>query len=880
LTDQVPAQSLPTGTVTFLFTDIEGSTRMVSALGERWIPVLERHDSLITQAVTGHDGVVVKNEGDAFFAVFTTASDAVAAGIDALKGLSEESWGEEVEVKVRMGVHTGSGTLGGADYVGIDVHRTARIADAAHGGQLVVSEPTALLIERALPHGIDLHDLGKHRLKDLSDPETIFQIVIPGLVRDFPPLRTLDAVPNNLPNLVTSFVGREKELVRAIELLATTRVLTLTGPGGTGKTRLALQIAAETSDEFEDGLYFVDLAWVREVAIVPSAILNALGSADSGPDQAGQELLVEQLRPMNVLVILDNFEQILDATPVVAAIIRGAPKVKVIVTSRAPLPLSGQQVLPVPPLFIGGEGDLDTALMSEGVRLLVDRAMAVRPDFKLTEANAASAVELVNRLDGLPLAIELVAPRIRLFPIETILERLDARMLSHGSIDLPERQKTIDGTIAWSHELLERERRVVFARLSAFSGGARLDEIESLLNAFEDSCDPIEGLSSLVDNSLLIGGEAMGSPWFRMLQVIHEFAATRLDELGETEMVRRRHLEVFVQVARSAEPELLRRDRLHWLDVLELNHDNFRSALDWGAEHGHTDEVLALVAVLWRFWQARGHLLEAQMRIEAALSLPGGEELLRARAIEALGGVQWWRGDMEGCSVSYGQALEIQRRLGVSVDLARSLYNYGLVVGFHTGDFARSREVLHEADEMFRSLGDEGGLGDIAWARGNNSMLDGDHELALSLFLESAEHYRRSGNEFGVGWALYETADASRRAGRYGSAWPYLHEALTLFASHKDVSGLVMILYQMAAVSLNMGDKVRAYRLAGAGDGLRKASGVDIVRLDFNAVEGLEVETLAALQGAEAAAIAEGAKMSMDQAVAYGLAGPTDEEKP
>ncbi|MCI0545596.1 MAG: adenylate/guanylate cyclase domain-containing protein, partial [Actinobacteria bacterium] len=545
---------------------------------------------------------------DAFFAVFTTATDALGAAVDAQRRLNEELWPETAVVRVRMGIHTGSGTLGGADYVGIDVHRAARITDAAHGGQVVISEPTASLVERVLPPGITITDLGKHRLKDLSDPETIFQVVIPGIVSGFPPLRTLDAIPNNLPNQVTSFVGRERELALAEELMKTSRVLTLIGPGGTGKTRLALQVAAEISDEFSDGVFFVDLSWVRQVEVVPSAILNAIGTADSDAEQSAEERLVTELRPMSVLLVLDNFEQILEAAPVVTAILRGAPKTKLIVTSRAPLPVSGQQELPVPPLTTGEVTDVEEALQSDGVRLLVDRAMAVRPDFALTAGNARAAVELVNRLDGLPLAIELVASRLRLFSIETLLERLDARMLSHGSIDMPERQQTIEATIGWSYELLEPGRQALFARLAAFSGGARLDEIEVLMSVFEPEHDLIEGLTRLVDNSLVIGAEIAGQPWFRMLQVIHEFAFARLVERGEVEVARLAHLRVYVDLATRAAPELTRKDRLHWLDVLEANHDNFRAALEWGMERQRADEVLELVAALWRFWQARGHL--------------------------------------------------------------------------------------------------------------------------------------------------------------------------------------------------------------------------------------------------------------------------------
>jgi tetratricopeptide (TPR) repeat protein len=362
-----------------------------------------------------------------------------------------------------------------------------------------------------------------------------------------------------------------------------------------------------------------------------------------------------------------------------------------------------------------------------------------------------------------------------------------------------------------------------------------------------------------------------------MLQVIHEFAHARLVEMGEIEKAQLAHLQVYVDLAGRAQPELTRKDRLLWLDVLEANHDNFRAALDWGTEAGQTDSVLSLVSALWRFWQARGHLHEAQWRIEAALSLDGGADMHRARALEALGGVQWWRGDMEGCAGSYRQALDLQRELGESIDLARALYNFALVVGFHLGDYEESDRILTESEEMSRKLGDEGGLGDVAWARGNNAMLTQDLQLSQSLFLEAADHYRRSGNEFGVGWALFEVADSKRKAGEAGSAWPYLVEALALFAGHRDVSGLVMMLFLMAGVALDLGDKRRAYRLVGGADSLRKTSGVDIVRLDFNLIEGLETETLAALTGADAEAFAEGAATDVDDLVAYGLAGPIDE---
>jgi predicted ATPase len=849
---------------------------LVERLGEDWVPVLERHDQLVGDAIRRHQGVVVKTEGDSFFAAFEIASDAVRAAVTAQRALAAEIWPSEISVTVRMGIHTGLGVLGGADYVGLDVHRAARISDAAHGGQVALSETTALLVERDPLEGVRLHDLGKHRLKDLSEPETILQLSIDGLTAEFPPLRTLDAIPNNLPAQVTSFVGRETEVAQALALLASSRLLTLTGPGGTGKTRLALHIAAELSDEFADGVFFVDLSPVTSVEIVPSAILNALGVAASAKGQSSDERLVEQLRPKNLLIVLDNFEQVLEAAPVVSSLVRNAPRAKLIVTSRAPLRISGEQEMPVPPLVTGRTRGLAEALESDGVRLLVDRATAVRPDFAITDANAGAVVELVNRLDGLPLAIELVASRLRLLPVETILERLDTRMLGSGSVDLPERQQTIHNTITWSYDLLEAPLRTLFNRLSVFSGGARLEEIESFFDDWDPGVDLIDGLSRLVDHSLLVGGEVMGRPWFRMLHVIREYAADRLGEMGETDTAHLAHLGVMAELADTAEPHLLTSDRLHWFDVLEAYHDNIRAAIDWGVEERLVDLTFRLAAKVWRFWQARGHLHEAKMRLERVLALQGGDIGLRAKAIEALGGIYWWRGEMDSCIAAYEEALRIQREMGRGGDLGRALYNYALVQAYeHPGD----REYEHlffEAREIFEELGDRDGLGDVAWGLGNAYLLDDDVENSLPLFLEASDHYKASGNEFGVGWALFEAGDINRRSGNVIEGWPYLVEALNLFAGHRDVSGLVMILAETGAIALMLGDHTRAYRLMGAVNTLRESSGTDIVGLEFNRVEGLEKETLEALTGADAEAFEEGRGMSVSEAVTYGLAGPTD----
>jgi predicted ATPase/class 3 adenylate cyclase len=873
-------ESLPTGTVTFLFTDIEGSTRLVQALGESWVPVLEAHNDLVGQAITRNQGFVVKTEGDSFFAVFPGATDALKATLDAQHALMGHPWPPDGVVRSRMGLHTGLGALGTSDYVGLDVHRAARIADSAHGGQIVLSEPTAILVERHLPPNVALRDLGKHRLKDLSEPEAIFQVVAEGLQSEFPILRTLDAIPNNLPKQLTSFVGRQKELAEAVQLLETARILTLTGPGGTGKTRLSLQVAAEAADEFPDGVFFVDLAAVTETDVVPSRILESLGIPASTRDESPLMRLNSQLSDKGLLIVLDNFEQLLEAAPIVADLLRASPRSKVIVTSRAPLRISGEQEMPVPPLEVSipEESDPDSLLESEAVQLFADRAMAVRPDFRLTSDNAGVVAELVRRLDGLPLAIELVASRLRLLPVDQILARLDARMLGSGSIDLPERQRTIESTISWSCDLLADHEKKLFDRFSIFSGGTRLDEAERVCGSdAELGADLLNTLSTLVDHSMIRRVDVHGHPRLRMLHVIREFALARLEGSGEAGTMHRRHAEAYTAFVEAAAPELLRKDRKDWLDLLEEDHDNIRAALDWAVTSAEIDLALRLSAAAWRFWQARGHLHEARRRMEEVLAVEGGEPINRARAMEAWGGILWWLGLMDQCLEVYERTLTMERDLGDPKRIANALYNYSLALVFGTGSSEGSAQALDEAEALYRELGDVGGLGDIEWGRGNAvAYAEGDLEQAVEHMKKSIEYYRQAGNEFGMGWGLYEVGHMSLQLGHTEEAWRYLEQGLRLFAGHMDVSGVVLVLAISAGVARDLGDLSRARRLIGASQSLAITSGTDIVRNELNRIEGLEFETLEVLTGEDAIPYREGRAMSLDQAVAYALAGPTD----
>ena len=874
-------QSLPTGTVTFLFTDIEGSTRLVQTLVEGWVAVLEAHNSLVERAITENKGTVVKTEGDSFFAVFPAASDALEASVAAQHALMDHPWPEMGVVRSRMGMHTGLGVLGGSDYVGIDVHRAARIADSAHGGQIVLSEPTAVLIERHLPAAVSMRDLGKHRLKDLSEPEAIFQVVAEGLQTEFPLLRTLDAIPNNLPRLLTSFVGRERELAEAIRLLDGSRLLTFTGPGGTGKTRLSLQVAAELAYNFPDGVFFVELAPVTSPDVVPSRILETLGIQASTREESPEMRLTTQLADKGYLIVLDNFEQLLDAAPLVAEMLRASPRTKVLVTSRAPLRVSGEQEMPVPPLDVAGlhdANDPESLMDTEAIRLFADRAMSVRPDFRVTVDNAPTVSELVRRLDGLPLAIELVASRLRLLPVEQILDRLDARMLSAGSVDLPQRQRTIHGAISWSYDLLADPERRLFARFSVFSGGGRLEEVEAVCGPSEElGEDLINTLSTLVDHSLIRRVDDDGHPRLRMLHVIREYAIERLEESGEAEGLYRRHAEAYARYVESVAPELLRKDRRWWLDVLEHDHDNLRAALEWTVGNEEPDLAFRLSSAAWRLWQARGHLHEARGRLERVLQLKGGQLKYRAKALEALGGILWWMSDTDQVLKIYQETLALQRQLGEPKEIANALYNYGLARIFGEQDPSEISRALDEAETIYRELGDVGGLGDVEWARGNSiAHVDDDMPTAIEHMKRSIDYYRQAGNEFGMGWGMFEVGEMARRVGDVEQARPFIIQGLSLFAEHRDVSGVVLFIAAAAGLALDLGDLERAYRLAGAFHGLRITSGTEIVRSSLNQIEGLEFEILEAQSGEEAIPYREGRAMTFDQAVAYALGGPTD----
>ena len=612
----------------------------------------------------------------------------------------------------------------------------------AHGGQILASSLVRdQLVDRPVD-GVTLRDLGDHRLKDLSAPVRIVQVIAAGLPADFPALRSLDARPNNLPTQLTTFIGRDAELEAAAGLLATTRLLTLTGPGGTGKTRLSLQLAARASDDFPDGVFFVALEPIRDPMLVAPRIASALGVAESTA-RTIDESLADWLRDKRLLLVLDNFEQVVAAAPIVADLLRAAPEIKAIVTSRAVLHVSGEQEYEVPGLpappdpsqqsglermnLGGGPRAIDLTALGQyaAVRLFIERAVAVRPGFSVTNENAPAVAAISARLHGMPLAIELAAARIKLLSPDAILVRLDHQLdvLAAGARDLPERQQTLRGAIAWSYDLLDDGGKRLLDRLSVFASGCDLASAEAVCGpSSEIGVDILDGLMALVDQSLIkVEETADGEPRFRLLDTIREYAAERLEADGEADLIRDRHREWYVALVERASGELSGAEQRRWLDRLELEHDDIRAVLDRAVAAPDPPVAIGVAFSMWRFWQKHGHLAEARRRLEAMAAAPWSHDdpRLRAKLMEALGGTCWWQGDLPGMTPRYQEALEIWKTLGDEAELANAYYNasftYAVSPIGEAGDTADPDHIglryLEQARDIFRRIGDRRGEG-------------------------------------------------------------------------------------------------------------------------------------------------------------------------
>jgi len=873
--------SLPTGTVTFFFSDIEGSTRLIQQLGERYPDVLLAHHTVLRKALAEHGGNELRTEGDSFFIVFGSALDACSGAAAAQLALHSHAWPEGGRVQVRIGLHTGEATLVGNEYLGLDVHRAARVASAAHGGQVLVSETTRALVDHVLPLSLSLKDLGLHRLKDLARPERLYQLNIEGLTGEFPALRTLEATPNNLPTQMTSFIGRDDQVREARQLLTRARLLTLTGPGGTGKTRLSLQIAADVMDQFPDGVYFVPLAAVQDPELVPSAIAQALAISTTG-SRHPIEALVDYLHDKRTLLVLDNFEQLLPAAPIATTLLEGSPGLRVLVSSRAVLRVYGEQEFPVPPLALPdlkALPSLSALSQFEAVKLFIERAVAVKPDFRATNENAPAIAGICERVDGLPLAIELAAARIKLFSPQALLTRLEKSLsaLGSGARDLPGRQQTLRGAIQWSYDMIEAPGRRLLARFSVFARGGSLEQVEPVCGPAGDvGGDVVDALDQLADQSLLRRLPDFSEPRFLMLQTIREFAAEQLEQGNEAAPIKDRHVQAFLALAQQAQPHMFGGQRKDWLDRLEMEHDNFRAALDWTIARDDARTALQLSGSLWRFWQMRGHIHEGRARMAQVLAMPNSRDFLQERlvALEAAGGLAYWQADMDAAQHFYDECLELTRTTADKKALANALYNASFpgVVDRQRAfkQNSRPRLLLQEALPLFRELGDQSGVARALWGLGNGYYFEKDFARSRTFLEESQALARAADDRFSLGWALHTHGLVMLKTHDIESARKDFLEAAQLFNEAKDISGMVLQLDNLSQVIRQDGDPVRATRLAGAAKAHQATSGTSLGWLLSEQEGRTGREGLSEDEAARA--WAEGQAMSLERALAEAVA--------
>lgn len=918
---------LPTGTVTFLFTDIEGSTKLWEKSPRGMQVALTRHDTLLWEAIEGHDGFVFKTVGDAFCAVFPTALGALESALAAQRTLFSEAWGDEIgALRARMALHTGAAHERDGDYFGPPVNRVARLLSTGHGGQILLSSSTQELVRDHLPPETHLRDLGERRLKDLSRPERIFQLTAPDLPSEFPPLRTLETHTNNLPLQATPLIGREREVEAVCGLLRSheTRLLTLLGPGGTGKTRVGLQVAAELVDDFEDGVFFVPIAAITDPTLVAPTIARVLGLSEGGA-QSPEELLEGYLRDRQTLVLLDNFEQVLEAAPVVDRLLSTAAGLKILATSRTPLGLYGEYEFPIPPLSLPDPESLpplENLTEYAAVRLFVERASAVRPDFSLAEDNAPAVVEICERLDGLPLAIELAAARIKLLPPQVLLDRLGNRLriLTGGARNLPERQRTLRNAIEWSYELLDEGEKVLFGRLGVFSSGATLEAMEAVCEAEGDlPTDVFEGASSLLDKSLLRQEEgAGGEPRFVMLETIHEFANVKLEDSREAEAVRRAHAEYFLALAEEAEPMLWGAEDAKWLDRLVQEHDNMRAALSWAIEHEEGELALRIGGALRWFWYMEGYYGEGRRWLEAALDKDWGASAAgaRARALEGVGWLAAGQGDLDRAEAAAKEGLKLSTEAGLGDVVAADLQNVlGEAVARQRGNYERAAELLTGGVALHRKAGDLRGvawsLGDLANVssdRGNYEqakelyeeglalsrrlggaellgaylislgyeyLLEGEPEKAISLNEEAAELFRKRGRRGGLHQALGNLGWATLLRGDYERAETLHKQSLRV---SQDLGDKLVASESVEGLACTAGAQAEAERSAilfGAAEGLREAEGYQQAPRDRSLREPyLAAAHVEVGEAAWSAAWEKGRSMQFEDAVVYALEKP------
>ena len=818
----VSGRVLPTGTVTFLFTDVEGSTRLLREHGAAYAELLARHRRVLRDAFTRHDGVEVDTQGDAFFVAFPRATEAVAAAAEAQGAL------EGGPIRVRMGVHTGEPLVTEEGYVGIDVHRAARIAASAHGGQIVLSETTRGLLDA----GVRIRDLGEHRLKDLIGAERLFQLG----EGNFAPLRTLDAT--NLPVVSIALLGREQELEHVASMLSDgVRLVTLTGPGGTGKTRLALQVAAELVGTFRDGVFWVSLAGLADPELVASEVAQTIGALED---------LNGFLRGRELLLLLDNFEHLLDAAPVVSSLLGASSRVRVLVTSRAPLRLTGEQ-----------EYRLEPLPQKQAAALFAERARAVGREV----APDATVEEICRRLDGLPLAVELAAARTKLLTPARLLERLDSALtvLTSGARDAPERQRTLRATLEWSYDLLDPPARELLGGLSVFSGPFALEAVEEICGA------TLDDLGALVDYSLV---KPIGDERFFLLATIREFAVERLGRGSEAHELRRRHADFFAALGEQAYAHRFVAEA-EWSGRLEADHDDLRSALDWLLDND-PERALELAGALGWFWLSHGLLGEGCGRLGAALAAPTATSRGRARALTSFGALLARHGDVPAGLAELDAATHMWRELGDRSELAAALESLGWPLVYDADDNSRALDAFEQSLGLYRELGDAEGVTRALVGTAQVLVAIGETGRAEAISLDLLES--AAGDARTEHFAYHFLADCALIRGEPGEAGPRYRQSLRAALPLGDVVETSFEVQGVAMSEAGSGNPHRAVVLAASVEALWESLGLSISIAFWDALLARYLGPARESLGDDyEAVLAEGRALAFDDAVELAL---------
>lgn len=855
---------LPTGTVTFLRSDVVGSMALARTIGASWDALNAAHLAIIRRAVDAHGGIVVRTEGDALFAAFGEAGAAVGAASEAQRGLSSLVAPDGTAVHVRMGLHSGEAHLAGDDYGGFDVNRAARVAAVAHGGQVVLSGTTTALVADALPAGVSLRPLGRHILRDVPRPEELAQLVIDGLPSDFPPPVTEDRTAGNLPERMTSFVGRDRELAEIGALIADARLVTLTGPGGIGKTSLAVELARSIESTAADGAWFVALADIDDTDMVPSTIAWTLGLHD-GSERTAAAALPAFLADRSTVLVLDNMEHILDASGVVGDLLRASPRSRIIVTSRAPLRINGEREVPLAPLALDGP---------DGARrLFEERAAAVGPGWS-AGGDGPIVDEICALLDGLPLGIELAAARAGMLPLTAIRDRLAARLPLPGSgpRDAPDRQRTLDGAVAWSYDLLDPSDQDVLRRLGVFEGGFDLEQVSAV--AVDPGVDPLDALLRLAEQSLIEPDDrAGGRVRFRMLRTIASFSLDRLRAQGDEQVTRQRHASAFAALIEEAARHLATRSQVIWIDRVAPDDANLRSATRWAIDAGEVALAQRIVGAGWRYWNATGQLVDGRGLVESVLAMPGGDRPTPERvwAVAAAGNIAYWQADIGAAARWYTEQRKVALAVGDEAGVADSVFNLAHAAFIEGATDDEMLAFRAEAEARYQDLGDARGLARARWAIGIVALQSGRLAESRSVLLDQLAGFDATDDpqyhamtQSSLAWAAFamgDTVDAAR--------WS-VASIMETYAT-RDIATTTISLHIGVLLAVVAGRHEDAVRLSGAFDALTLRYGVAppaalgrfIAQLDpfAKARAAVPPERYAELH-------AEGLGMTLDQAVA------------